>query len=132
MPSARRDFDPLTGSQGDALVIHNHRRFTAQNIKELPRMVMKMFDFKFAGRHALLNDAESVAFEQMPAVTTITPIVMFCVVERNRFHHASSIFNHRFCWRWNISELNVVKLFIESSVCQQGFVRAFFDDAAFV
>src|SRR5690349_7400947 len=90
MDCAGRNFYGFSGAQMNALVAYNHRCFTAQDIKELPRFVVQMFHFKPARRHTFLYNTEVVAFQQMPAVAIFAPGVMLCVIGTDDVHNSFS------------------------------------------
>lgn len=62
------------------------RQFTFQYVEELTRMHVPMPLFETAGRHALLNDAELVQRQQMPAVAGLAPMIVLCVCGADDAH----------------------------------------------
>ena len=79
MAAARRDFQPIATPQSDFLIIQQHGAFPFQHKEELPRPAVMMPDLIRAGRHALLDHAAVRAFQEVPAVTAISPCIMLCI-----------------------------------------------------
>jgi len=73
---ARLYVNAVMGMNGEHLAINLHRRDAGQDKEELFRAIMVMRFFSGIGGHALLNDAQPVRCDQMPAIAAITPDIM--------------------------------------------------------
>ncbi len=79
----RFNFKSLSFLQNNFTIFKNHRPFTFEDIKELPRRVVIMRHFCAASRDTFLNHAHVITLEQMPAIADITPNVMFRIFNGN-------------------------------------------------
>lgn len=69
----RSDFNPGSGFQNFVMVREAHIRLTGKNIKELSRTAVIVSVLRRSGRHSLHNNAQIIAFDEMPSVASILP-----------------------------------------------------------
>ena len=74
--SARRNPNPVAGSQRRWAAIHFHDGFTCKYVKKLLSIMVEVTDLRRARRYALLNYAELRILYQVPAITPVAPDVM--------------------------------------------------------
>src|SRR5204862_7801211 len=82
-----------------------------ENKKELPRAAMQVFDLGLAWRHTLLNDADLLAFDQMPAIANLAPDVMFGVLCVDGIHHLTSRAGQRARQRMDVFVVQLIFVF---------------------
>src|SRR3954470_9489908 len=76
MRDARRDLDPRPCHESVARAVDLHGEHTGQHVEELPCRGVAMTRFAGAGWHALLDHAESIGSDEVPAVAAVTPAVV--------------------------------------------------------
>jgi hypothetical protein len=77
MRHSGRYFEALAGTELKARAVDLEHGLTLQDVKELPGLRMKMPTFAIPGRHALLNDTQFRAIEQMPPFAPRPPLIPF-------------------------------------------------------
>lgn len=73
MRHLRRYFKPLARTQDHGFSVYVHRRRAVQDEEELARPCVVMPHFGLPRRYTLLNDTQSIVFDQVPAVTLLSP-----------------------------------------------------------
>src|SRR5208283_2182221 len=71
--------------ENDLFPLQIHCCSPVKNKKELPRKLMIMHFLRCARRHSLLNHAEVVPVEKVPSIATVSPEIMFCVLDAGGF-----------------------------------------------
>jgi hypothetical protein len=77
MRHARRHFEALTGTDFKPRAAYFQHGLTVQNVKELPRLGMKMATFAVSWRHPFLDYAQLGPIEQVPSLAPRTPLIPF-------------------------------------------------------
>jgi len=70
------------------------RQLTLQHIEKLPSRRMKVPRLPSSGRHPLLDDAQSIAANQMPAIANLTPDIMLGIPDARRLHLVQFLIPH--------------------------------------
>ena len=85
-----RHMQSLTHLQQVKLSFHFHHRLAREHVKELPRTMVAVADFPSACWHVLLDHAQVVALEQMPAIAGVAPGIVFGIGDAGRAHGQSA------------------------------------------
>ena len=83
-----RDFDTLMLPQQHLSRVQKNCRFSFENKEELSRVFVEMNLFRFAGWNSLLDDTDIIAVQEVPAIASVAPCVVFSGARVNRFHVA--------------------------------------------
>src|SRR5258706_8856982 len=92
----RWDFNSLSFMQNHFMIVKDHRPLAIENIKELTCDVVNMHHFRTPRRDTLLNNAHIITLEQMPAITNLSPNIIFRIFNRN--YHRSPTGSTNLIW----------------------------------
>jgi hypothetical protein len=73
----RRNLDTLVFAEYESFVLNLHGRNPLEHEKELPRFLVIVFPFRLSGRDTLLNYTKVFSLDEVPAIASITPEIMF-------------------------------------------------------
>src|SRR5215211_4665450 len=79
----RSNLYPMAFLQNDYLIFNHHFPFSLENIKELSGPFMIVHNFRASRRDTFLDHAHIIALKQMPAITDLTPDIVFRIFDGN-------------------------------------------------
>src|SRR5579864_4407101 len=91
MARLRRNVDSLPTRQVHPAPVDLQLSLPVQNVEELLRFAVTMAYLGGLGRHLFFNNAETVVFDQMPAVAHLAPRVVLGVVNMNSMESAHNL-----------------------------------------
>lgn len=71
------NFEPLAGTEFEPTPVDVQDGMPLQDVEELPGLRMEMPTFAIPGRHALLNDTQVGAIDEVPPLARTPPRIPF-------------------------------------------------------